>query len=96
MTFNPNKPSSPDNLYALIDDEFDEVVTVMYYEEDEGLFNRIQSQWAEFNPDNEEDIDGLTVINVDPRFIPIYDKSEAENIAISLAEVKEYYSGTER
>lgn len=93
MAFSPEKPELEEDLYALFDDEVNEVA-VLIYESDEGIFYRNEGQWKELSEEDETefDFDGLIVIYVDPAFIPVYDEAEELNEAIPIDEVKEYES----
>ena len=92
MAFTPDKPENIEDLYALIDTEFDEVVVVIY-ESDEGTFYRNNSDWMELSDEGDPfDFDGLMVIYVDPAFIAVYDEAEGSNEAIGMNELKEYES----
>ena len=92
MAFTPDKPENIEDLYALIDTEFDEVAVVIY-ESDEGTFYRNNSDWMELSDEGDPfDFDGLMVIYVDPAFIAVYDEAEGSNEAIGMNELKEYES----
>ena len=92
MAFTPDKPENIEDLYALIDTEFDEV-SVIIYESDEGTFYRNNSDWMELSDEGDPfDFDGLMVIYVDPAFIAVYDEAEGSNEAIGMNELKEYES----
>jgi len=90
MAFTPDKPENIEDLYALIDTEFDEV-TVIIYESDEGTFYRRNGDWIELSDEDDLfDFDGLMVIYVDPAFIAVYDEAEGFSEAIGMNELKEY------
>ena len=92
MAFTPDKPENIEDLYALIDTEFDEV-SVVIYESDEGTFYRNNSDWMELSDEGDPfDFDGLMVIYVDPAFIAVYDEAEVSSEAIGMDELKEYES----
>ena len=92
MAFTPDKPENIEDLYALIDTEFDEVAVVIY-ESDEGTFYRHNGDWMELSDEDDHfDFDGLMVIYVDPAFIAVYDEAEGSNEAIGMNELKEYES----
>ena len=92
MAFTPDKPENIEDLYALIDTEFDEV-SVIIYESDEGTFYRNNSDWMELSDEGDPfDFDGLMVIYVDPAFIAVYDEAEGSNEAIGMDELKKYES----
>ena len=92
MAFTPDKPENIEDLYALIDTEFDEVAVIIY-ESDEGTFYRNNSDWMELSDEGDPfDFDGLMVIYVDPAFIAVYDEAEGSNEAIGMNELKEYES----
>ena len=92
MAFTPDKPENIEDLYALIDTEFDEVAVVIY-ESDEGTFYRQNGDWMELSDEDDHfDFDGLMVIYVDPAFIAVYDEAEGSNEAIGMNELKEYES----
>jgi len=93
MAFNPEKPELKEDLYALFDDELNEVA-VLIYESDEGVFYRNEEQWKELSEEDETefDFDSLIVIYVSPDFIPVYDEAESNNEGIPLDELKEYES----
>ena len=92
MAFTPDKPENIEDLYALIDTEFDEVAVIIY-ESDEGTFYRNNSDWMELSDEGDPfDFDGLMVIYVDPAFIAVYDEAEGSNEAIGMNQLKEYES----
>lgn len=93
MTFRPENPELKQDLYALFDDEINEVA-VLIYESDEGLFYRNKGEWKELSneDDTELDMDGLIVIYVNPDFINVYDDAEAGDEAIDFNELKQYQS----
>ena len=92
MAFTPDKPENIEDLYALIDTEFDEVIVIIY-ESDEGTFYRHNGDWMELSDEDDHfDFDGLMVIYVDPAFIAVYDEAEGSNEAIGMNELKEYES----
>ena len=92
MAFTPDKPENIEDLYALIDTEFDEVAVIIY-ESDEGSFYRNNSDWMELSDEGDPfDFDGLMVIYVDPAFIAVYDEAEGSNEAIGMNQLKEYES----
>lgn len=92
MAFTPDKPENIEDLYALIDTEFDEVAVVIY-ESDEGTFYRNNSDWMELSDESDPfDFDGLMVIYVDPAFTAVYDEAEGSNEAIGMDELKKYES----
>ena len=92
MAFTPDKPENIEDLYALIDTEFDEVAVIIY-ESDEGTFYRNNSDWMELSDEGDPfDFDGLMVIYVDPAFIAVYDEAEGSNEAIGMDELKKYES----
>ena len=92
MAFTPDKPENIEDLYALIDTEFDEVIVIIY-ESDEGTFYRNNGDWMELSDESDPfDFDGLMVIYVDPAFIAVYDEAEGSNEAIGMNQLKEYES----
>ena len=92
MAFTPDKPENIEDLYALIDTEFDEVIVIIY-ESDEGTFYRNNGDWMELSDEGDPfDFDGLMVIYVDPAFIAVYDEAEGSNEAIGMDELKKYES----
>ena len=92
MAFTPDKPENIEDLYALIDTEFDEVIVIIY-ESDEGTFYRNNGDWMELSDESDPfDFDGLMVIYVDPAFIAVYDEAEGSNEAIGMDELKKYES----
>lgn len=92
MAFTPDKPENIEDLYALIDTEFDEVAVIIY-ESDKGTLYRHKGQWMELNDEDDHfDFDGLMVIYVDPAFIAVYDEAEGSSEAIGMDELKEYES----
>ena len=94
MAFTPENPEFPEDLYVFIDPDKDDAVYVLMYESDDGLFYRDKGQWKEITQEDdwEFDLDGLIDINVDPAFTEIYDKADAEDIAIFVDDVMEYAS----
>ena len=92
MAFTPDKPENIEDLYALIDTEFDEVIVIIY-ESDEGTFYRNNGDWMELSDESDPfDFDGLMVIYVDPAFTAVYDEAEGSNEAIGMNQLKEYES----
>jgi hypothetical protein len=94
MAFTPENPEFPEDLYVFIDPDKDDAVYVLMYESDDGLFYRDKGQWKEITQEDdwEFDLDGLIDINVDPAFTEVYDKADAEDIAIFVDDVMEYAS----
>jgi len=94
MAFTPENPEFPEDLYVFIDPDKDDAVYVLMYESDDGLFYRDKGQWKEITQEDdwEFDLDGLIDINVGPAFIEVYDKADAEDIAIFVDDVMEYAS----
>ena len=93
MTFSPDKPENPTDLVCHCDPEKDQSY-VLIYSCDEGDFYRHKGEWNEIDPnaDWEFDFDGLIVVYVGPAFIPVYDKAEADNVALPIEEVVKYES----
>jgi nuclear transport factor 2 (NTF2) superfamily protein len=93
MAFTPENPEFPEDLYVFVDPDKDAVYVLMY-ESDDGLFYRDKGQWKEITEEDnwEFDLDGLIDINVDPAFIELYDKADAEDWALSTEEVLKYES----
>lgn len=89
MSFTPEKPAKPTDLYCLLDDEYDEAYTIMY-ECDEGEFYRHNGEWMEMTEDQVEDFNNLNVIFVTPAFTPVFDEAESEDLAIGKEDVKQY------
>lgn len=89
MAFTPDKPKKPTDLYVLIDNEYDEVYTIVY-SSDEGLFFRYDGEWQEWNEAINADTDDTEVVYVNPDFIPVFDEAESEDLAIGAADVKQY------
>jgi hypothetical protein len=48
---------------------------------------------VELSEEDGEDLDGLTVIHVDPGFIAVYDQAESSGEAIRIGALKEYELG---
>lgn len=95
MTFSPEKPKNPDDLMVFCDPEADEIVIFMYDAGDEGLFYRYQGQWKEIlGPEDEYELnlDDLSLIYVNPKFISVYDEAEEFDEIIPISEVMEYES----
>jgi|LakMenE18May11ns_1017448.scaffolds.fasta_scaffold9179307_2 hypothetical protein len=93
MAFRPENPEFPEDLYVLCDPEKD-AVFVLYYEPGNELFYRDEGQWKEITEEDEWefDLDGLIDFNVNPAFIELYDKADAEDYAISIEDVLKYES----
>ena len=93
MTFSPNKPELPTDLICWCDTDINQAA-LLIYTSDEGDFYRNENIWKEISPDSdwEFDFDGLITVCVDPSFIPIYDKAEADNSELPIEEVVKYES----
>jgi hypothetical protein len=79
----------PIDLYTLIDTQLDKVVTLIQ-EAYEDTSYRHNGNWVELSEEDGKDLDGLTVIHVDPAFIAVYDEAEGSGEAIRMVVLKEY------
>jgi hypothetical protein len=89
MTFTPDKPQYVDSLWAQLDPELDEVVTI-FYRSDEGLFYREDGNWNEMAGPTPEEDENDEIYFIDSKFISVYDESEKAGDAIGIDALKEY------
>jgi hypothetical protein len=86
--FSPNAPKIDDNLYAAVDTG-NETVAYLVYSSEAGLFIRDNGAWFKLQKDS-EDLDDYQVVEVNPKFIKIFDMESAEGTPIALSEVRAY------
>jgi hypothetical protein len=86
--FSPNAPANEDNLYAAVSDETNEV-KYLVYSTTSGLFIRDNGSWFKL-PQDDETLDDLTVMEVDPKFIKIFDMAQANDEAMLSDDVEKY------
>lgn len=86
--FSPNAPADDENLYAAVDDDTNEVKYLVYSTEP-GLFIRDNGAWFKL-PKDDETLDDLTVMEVDPKFIKVFDMAQASDEALLSDDVKKY------
>jgi hypothetical protein len=88
--FSPNAPADSEDLFAAVDDESGEVAELVYAYEG-GAFTRSGGGWFKL-PENDDSLDGLTVVPVTPKFINAFDRSEAGRKALTLADAEKFAS----
>lgn len=86
--FSPNAPADDENLYAAVDDETNEVKYLVYSTEP-GLFIRDNGAWFKL-PKDDETLDDLTVIEVDPKFIKVFDMAQGNDDVLLSDDVDKY------
>jgi hypothetical protein len=86
--FSPEAPADDENLYAAVDDETNEVKYLVYSTEP-GLFIRDNGAWFKL-PKDDETLDDLTVLEVDPKFIKVFDMAQANDEALLSDDVEKY------
>jgi hypothetical protein len=89
MAFTPEKPQYVDSLWAQLDPELDEVVT-LFYRSDEGLFYREDGNWNEMTGPTPEEDENDEIYFIDSKFISVYDESEKAGDALGVDALKEY------
>lgn len=88
MAFSPNAPAVDESLFVTVDSDTQEVRDLVYSGID-GTFLRETGGWFKL-PADDESLDGLEVIDVDPKLIAAWDKLQAGSDAITVADVKKY------
>jgi hypothetical protein len=86
--FSPEAPDDEENLYAAIDDETNEV-KFLVYSSAAGLYIRDNKAWFKL-PSEDETLDDLTVMEVDPKFINIFDMANANGEQLLSDDVSKY------
>lgn len=86
--FSPTAPADDENLYAAVDDETNEVKYLVYSTEP-GLFIRDNAAWFKL-PKDDETLDDLEVIEVDPKFIKIFDMAQGNDDVLLSDDVEKY------
>lgn len=86
--FSPEAPADDENLYAAVNDETNEVDFLVYSTEP-GLFVRDNGAWFKL-PKDDETLDDLTVLEVDPKFIKVFDMAQANDEAMLADDVEKY------
>lgn len=86
--FSPDAPANDENLYAAVDDETNEVKYLVYSTES-GLFIRDNGAWFKL-PKDDETLDDLTVLEVDPKFIKVFDMAQANDEVMLADDVDKY------
>lgn len=85
--FSPNAPADDENLYVAVDDSG--AVKHLVYSCSEGLYIRSNEGWFKV-PVGDESLDDLTVMEMDPKIIKVYDMSEGDNQPLTADDVKRY------
>lgn len=86
--FSPEAPADDENLYAAVDDDTNEVKYLVYSTEP-GLFIRDNGAWFKL-PADDETLDDLTVLEVDPKFIKVFDMAQANDEVMLADDVDKY------
>jgi len=92
MAFSPDAPAQDESLYAAVDEESGEVKYLVYTSL-VGMYTRSNRGWFKV-PDGDESLDGLDVYEVDPKFIKVFDKAEAEEQILTSDDANEYERNT--
>ena len=79
----------PIDLYALIDTQLDKVVKLIQEAYEETSY-RHNGNWMELSEEDGKNLDGLTVIHVDPAFIAAYDEAEGSGEVVRMEALKEH------
>ena len=79
----------PIDLYALIDTQLDKVVKLIQEAYEETSY-RHNGNWMELSEEDGKNLDGLTVIHVDPAFIAAYDEAENSGQVVRMESLKEH------
>ena len=86
--FSPEAPADDENLYAAVDDETN-AVKFLVYSSEPGLFIRDNGAWFKL-PKDDESLDDLEVLEVDPKFIKIFDMAQASDEMMLADDVEKY------
>ncbi len=86
--FSPEAPADDENLYAAVDDNTNEVKYLVYSTEP-GLFIRDNGAWFKL-PKDDETLDDLEVMEVDPKFIKVFDMAQANDEVMLADDVDKY------
>lgn len=86
--FSPNAPADDENLYAAVDEDTNEV-KYLVYSTDSGMYIRNKNAWFRL-PKDDESLDDLTVVEVNSKFIKIYDMSEGNDESLLLDDIGKY------
>lgn len=86
--FSPNAPADDENLYAAVDEDTNEV-KFLVYSTTSGMYMRSDRGWQRV-PEGDESLDDLTVIEVDPKFIKIFDMAEGNEDVLLSDDVDKY------
>lgn len=86
--FSPNAPADDENLYAAIDEDTNEV-KYLVYSTDSGMYIRNKNAWFRL-PKDDESLDDLMVMEVNPKFIKIYDMAEGNDEQLLSDDVEKY------
>ena len=86
-SFSPNAPADDENLYVAVDDSG--VVRNLVYSCTEGLFIRSSGGWFKL-PVGDESLDDMTVMEMDPKVIKVYDTAEETGNELLDKAVKRY------
>jgi hypothetical protein len=87
--FSPGAPGDTENLYAAVEEKTDEVKYLVYSAES-GIYTRSSRAWFRLPADDDETLDDLQVLEVDPKFVKYFDKSEKENKKLTADDVARY------
>ena len=79
----------PIDLYALIDTQLDKVVKLIQEAYEETSY-RHNGNWMELSEEDGKNLDGLTVIHVDPAFIAAYDEAEGFGEFVRMEALKQH------
>lgn len=86
--FTPNAPANDENLYAAVDDDTNEVKHLVY-SNSSGLYIRSNGGWFRL-PKDDESLDDLEVMELDPKAIKIYDMAEGNDETLLSDDLKKY------
>lgn len=86
MAFSPGDPGDGESLIALLDESVQDVQELVYTS-DAGMFSRNNSAWFRVPPEHTE-FDGMTIVEVSPDFIEMFDKAEKSGKPLSREDVE--------
>jgi hypothetical protein len=91
--FSPDAPADSEDLFAAVNDETGLVEELVYAYEG-GAFARSSGGWFQL-PENDDSLDGMTVVPVTPKFISAFDRAESGKKSMTLAEAEKFSTDTE-
>lgn len=80
---------SPEGIFAIIDDDSQEVVMLYYYEA-EGDLKRISGKWDFLSVNDDELLEGGIQVPVEDGFVPLFDSAEKSGKVLTNADVERF------